>query len=190
MSAPRLGPRWAGTLLGSVLVLLVLVQVTLLNFLPTPWAVPDVVVVTVLALSVVRGPLTGALAGAWAGLLLDVLPPAVGPLGGWMLVLAVVAAALGRVSDTYRPGPVAAMVLVAAAAGIVVLGGAAVLWFGGVPAQVPAVGSAVAGTLWGLILAPVALLIGTRTDPSGPARSGSATRPGVGADIAMGGGRR
>ena len=191
MSAHRLDPRWAGALLGSVLVLLVLVQVTLLNFLPTPWAVPDVVVVGVLALSVVRGPLTGALVGAWAGFLLDVLPPAVGPLGGWMLVLTVVAAALGRVADTYRPGPVAAMLLVAAAAGIVILGGAAVLWFSGVPAPGPVIGSAVAGTLWALILAPVALLIVTRAyRSSGPVHAASTRRSGAAADVAIGGARR
>ena len=153
--------RWAPVLLGLLLVLLAVIQVSLLDFLPTTWAVPDILVVAVLAVSIARGPVAGALAGAWAGLVLDLIPPAAGPLGGWMLVLAVVAAVLGRVADTYQPGPFAAMALLALAMGAAVLGRAAVLWFAGAPVGLPLVGAALAASLWALLLAPVALLLAT-----------------------------
>lgn len=159
--------RVSAALIGLTLAVLVLIQVSLLNFLPTPWAVPNVVIAAVLALAVTRGPVPGALAGAWAGFLLDVVPPALGPVGGWMLVLTVLAAVVGRMADTARPGPVAAMALVAAGAGLVVLGWAAVLWFAGAPAPGVVAGSAPAAVLWGLILAPGALLLAS---PAGAAR--------------------
>ena len=161
MTAVARDSRWAPVLLGLLLVLLAVIQVSLLDFLPTTWAVPDVLVVAVLAVSIARGPVVGALAGAWAGLVLDLIPPAAGPLGGWMLVLAVVAAVLGRVADTYQPGPFAAMALLALAMGAAVLGRAAVLWFAGAPVGLPLVGAALAASLWALLLAPVALLLAT-----------------------------
>ena len=161
MTAVARDSRWAPVLLGLLLVLLAVIQVSLLDFLPTTWAVPDVLVVAVLAVSIGRGPVVGALAGAWAGLVLDLIPPAAGPLGGWMLVLAVVAAVLGRVADTYQPGPFAAMALLALAMGAAVLGRAAVLWFAGAPVGLPLVGAALAASLWALLLAPVALLLAT-----------------------------
>ena len=141
-------------LLAVVLVVLALVQVSLVDFLPTPWAVPDLVVVAVLALAIAQGPLTGGLVGAGAGLVLDLIPPASGPLGGWMLVLAVAGAVLGRVAETYQPGPFAAMLLLALGAGAVVLFRAAVLWFSGSSACWAMLGAAVASAAWGLLLAP------------------------------------
>ena len=114
-----------------MLVGLAIVQVSLVGFLPTPWAVPDLVVVAVLAVAVARGPLIGGLVGAGAGLVLDLIPPAAGPLGGWMLVLALAGAVMGRVAETYQPGPFAAMLLLAIGAGAVVVARAAVLWFAG-----------------------------------------------------------
>ena len=118
--------------------------------------------VAVLALAIARGPLVGGLAGAWAGLVLDLIPPAAGPLGGWMLVLAVAGTVLGRVAESYRPGPVAAMLLLSATAGVTVLLRAAVVWFAGSPAPVTILGSAVGGALWALLLAPLALLLVSR----------------------------
>ena len=97
----------AGLMLG--LAGLVLLQVTLVAFLPTPVTAPDLVVVAVLALAIARGPVVGGLAGAWSGLLLDLVPPAAGVLGGWMLVLGLAGYVLGRVAATFRPGPLAAL---------------------------------------------------------------------------------
>ncbi len=162
-------PTWSRpsvVLLALGLVVLGIVQVSLVDFLPTPWAVPDLLVVAVLALAIAHGPLTGGLVGAGAGLVLDLIPPASGPLGGWMLVLTLAGAGLGRVAETYRPGPFSAMLLVAVGAGAVVLARAVVVWFSGSSASWSTLGAAVGSAVWGLVLAPVALLLVTR--PSRP----------------------
>ncbi len=118
-----------------------------------------------------HGPLAGGLVGAAAGLILDLVPPASGPLGGWMLVLAVVGAVVGRVADTYQPGPFAAMTLLAVGTGAVVLARAAVLWFAGSSASWSTLGATLAAAAWALLLAPLALLLATRsTGPTPPAR--------------------
>jgi rod shape-determining protein MreD len=153
---------------------LVVVQVAIVALLPTPVAVPDLVIVAVLALAHAHGPWVGGLAGAWAGLMLDLVPPAAGPLGGWMLVLGLVGTALGRIAATNRPGPFTSMVLLAVAVGLAVLGRAAVLWFAGTPVEVvPALVPALASAAWGLLLAPVALLLASRraARPTAPART-------------------
>ncbi|HSO05534.1 MAG TPA: hypothetical protein VLQ92_13695 [Candidatus Limnocylindrales bacterium] len=167
MSAPGWSPGALG-LLAVGLIVMAIVQVSLVAFLPTPWAVPDLVVVAVLAMAVARGPLAGGLAGAGAGLVLDLIPPASGPLGGWMLVLAVVGAVLGRVAETYQPGPFSAMLAVALGAGAVVLGRAAILWFAGSSASVSTLGAVAASAVWGLVLAPLALLLVTRSTRPAP----------------------
>lgn len=171
-----------------VLLALVLVQVTLVAFLPTPVAVPDLVVVAVLAVAITRGPgggpLPGGLAGAGAGLLLDLVPPAAGPLGGWTLVLGTAGVLLGRVAQAARPGPFAAMVLVALGTGAVVLARTAVHWFAGVPVDWSALGLAAASAGYALLLAPLALLVAARGAPpptalvrTVPAELGSGSAP-------------
>lgn len=187
MTATLPARRGVPVLIGLALAALVLIQVSLLNFLPTPWAVPNVVLVAVLALAVTRGPVSGALAGAWAGFLLDAIPPAVGPLGGWMLVLTIVCAVVGQVADTADPGPGAAMALVAGGAGSAVLGWAAILWFAGAAPPESVLASALAATVWGVILAPAALLVVSRAGHV-QARSGANRRPAQG--WAMAAGRR
>jgi hypothetical protein len=106
--------------------------------------------------------------------MLDLVPPAAGPLGGWMLVLGLVGAALGRIVATNRPGPFTSMALLAVAVGLAVLGRAMVLWFAGTPLElVPALVPALASAGWGLVLAPVALLLASRNAarPTAPART-------------------
>lgn len=142
----------------AVLAALVLAQVTLVSFLPVPLAAPDLVVVAVLAVAHAHGARAGAVVGAGAGLALDLVPPAAGPLGGWMLVLAVTGAALGHVVATGRPGPFGSLLLVAGGAAAAVLGRAAVLWFAGTPVGTSALGAAAASGAWALLLAPAALL--------------------------------
>jgi rod shape-determining protein MreD len=187
MTAPAWS-RGALVLLAGILVALALVQVSLVGFLPTPWAVPDLVVVAVLALAIARGPLAGGLAGAGAGLVLDLIPPASGPLGGWMLVLALAGAALGRVAETYQPGPFSAMLLLAIAGGAVVLARAAVLWFAGSAVDARVLGAAAASAAWALLLAPLALLLVTRVRPAPPAavRLASARSAGSGGGAGAG----
>ncbi len=153
------------TLLVAALIALVLVQVTWVNRLPTPGAVPDLVAISVLAIALAHGALAGAAVGAVAGLVLDLVPPAAGPLGGWMLVLVLAAALMGRAAATYRPGPIAAMVMLAVGSGAVVVVRAAVVWFAGGASGVSwgALLLAVVASLgWGLLLAPAALLLASR----------------------------
>jgi rod shape-determining protein MreD len=170
------------------LVVLALVQVSIINFLPTPWAVPDVVVVAVLALAIAHGPLVGGLVGASAGLLLDLIPPASGPVGGWMLVLAVAGAVVGRVAGTYRPGPFAAMILLSLGAGAVVLMRSAVLWFAGSSVDATILLAAVASAAWALVLAPLALLVVTRSTGRIPRAAVRVTWAGSGAAAGGAGG--
>ena len=167
MSTPAWS-RGAWVVLALVLVALAIVQVSLVDFLPTPWAVPDLVVVAVLSVAVARGPLIGGLVGAGAGLILDLIPPAAGPLGGWMLVLALAGAVMGRVAETYQPGPFTAMLLLAIGAGAIVVARAAVLWFAGWSVDVSVLGAAVASAAWALVLAPLALLLVTRSSKPAP----------------------
>ncbi len=155
------------------IVVLGLVQVTLVDFLPTPGAVPDLVTVAVLALAVAHGPFVAALAGAGAGLVLDVIPPATGPLGAWMLVLTLCAAAVGHAAETRRPGPFLSMAVVALGSAAVVLGHASVVWFAGAPADLSVATSALAAGVWALVLAPVALLIVTPRRPTASAAGSS-----------------
>lgn len=183
------GSRRLRVLAPLVLLALAIVQVSLVDFLPTPWAAPDLVTVAVLALAVAHGPVVGCLAGAGAGLALDLIPPAAGPLGGWMLVLTIAAAAVGQLADTQRPGPVAAMAAVAIGCGVVVLGRAAVVWFAGAPAELASVPQALAAAAWALLIAPLALIITTprrratprpgprRVVPGSPAAGSGGSRP-------------
>jgi rod shape-determining protein MreD len=150
----------AGILAVAVgLAVAVLAQVGLVAFLPTPGAVPDLVLVGVVALGLARGTRVGGLAGFWAGLLLDLVPPAAGPVGGWMLVLGVVGALAGRVGAAVRPGPFSAMALVGAGAAAAVLARSAVLWFAGVGIGPAALGVAAASAGYALLVAPVALML-------------------------------
>ncbi len=180
--APVVARRLRRTVPVAVLAL-VLAQVTLVNLLPTPGAVPDLATVAVLALGLAHGPVVGALAGALAGLVLDVIPPAAGPLGAWMLVLTLAGAAVGHLADTRRPGPFLSMAVVGLGSAIVVLGRAGVLWFAGAPADTAVVASAFVASLWALFLSPLALMVVTprpravpRADRARPAAPEAPTR--------------
>ena len=167
------------TLLVAALIALVLVQVTWVNRLPTPGAVPDLVAISVLAIALAHGALAGAAVGAVAGLVLDLVPPAAGPLGGWMLVLVLAAALMGRAAATYRPGPIAAMVMLAVGSGAVVVVRAAVVWFAGGASGVSwgALLLAVVASLgWGLLLAPCSAAARQPPRPSGPVAAGPIDR--------------
>ncbi|MFI8822516.1 rod shape-determining protein MreD [Streptomyces sp. NPDC053431] len=78
-------------LLSAVLVVVALVvQVSVLARLQLPGAVPDLVLLTVVALALAYGHVTGALVGFTAGLLADLAPPADHAAGRYALVLCVV----------------------------------------------------------------------------------------------------
>ncbi|MEU2131057.1 rod shape-determining protein MreD [Streptomyces sp. NPDC018352] len=78
-------------LLSTVLVVVALVvQVSVLARLQLPGAVPDLVLLVVLALAFVYGHVSGALIGFGAGLLADLAPPADHAAGRYALVLCLI----------------------------------------------------------------------------------------------------
>src|SRR5450755_1606192 len=82
---------------GFIVVALML-QLSLVDRLPLPGGAPDLVLLVVVALGLTGGPLTGMLAGFWAGLALDVAPPAGDLLGEHALVFCLVGYGCGRLS--------------------------------------------------------------------------------------------
>ncbi|MCT9010460.1 rod shape-determining protein MreD [Streptomyces sp. NPDC054766] len=117
--------RFNRMLLSVTLVVVALViQVSVLARLHLPGAVPDLVLLTVLALAMVYGHVGGALIGFGAGLLSDLAPPADHAAGRYALVLCVI----GYLAGLAKPengrlksatGPMA--VVVAAAIGSTLL---------------------------------------------------------------------
>jgi rod shape-determining protein MreD len=78
-------------LLASVAVLAaLLLQLTLVDRLPTPGGPPDLVLLVTVALGLTCGPTTGLLTGFWAGLALDIAPPASALIGGRALVFCLI----------------------------------------------------------------------------------------------------
>lgn len=102
-----------------------LVQMTLLSRLPIPGATPDLVVVTVVALALAYGPMTGAVCGFGIGLLVDAAPPSDGPIGMAALLYLIVGAVTGAVVDPRDRTVPLLSAIVGLAAGGVALGTAA-----------------------------------------------------------------
>lgn len=120
---------WQLLVVGLVLLVAALLQVGLLATLPIPGATPDLVLVVVAAMGLARGPSAGALAGAGGGLLLDLVPPATGAAGQWMLVLVLVGWTCGRLAelDVGQPVRLGAVGVVAGLASAAYLGISALL---------------------------------------------------------------
>lgn len=112
-------------LLGSLIVLAVVIELSLLA--PLPWwgATPPLVLVVVAAIAFVYGPVTGAVAGFSAGLLLDLAPPAEGTIGTSALIATLLGYGLGRVFDSDDRPWLLTTALTAAAGGVAVVANAA-----------------------------------------------------------------
>lgn len=78
-----------------------LIQSTFLARMGLPGAVPDLVLVTVIGLSMVVGPTAGTVIGFSAGVLVGLAPPGAGPLGQTAAVYAVI----GFVGGHLTPAP-------------------------------------------------------------------------------------
>ncbi len=92
-------------------------QLTLVDRLPLPaGGAPDLVLLVVVALGLTGGPAFGMLTGFWAGLALDVAPPASGVLGEHALVFCVVGYGCGRLSGLTNRSAGSALGVAAAAA--------------------------------------------------------------------------
>ncbi|MFD3720440.1 rod shape-determining protein MreD [Streptomyces sp. NPDC058674] len=90
--------RFNRILLSATLVVVALVvQVTVLGRLQLPGAVPDLLLLTVVALALVYGHVSGALIGFGAGLLADLAPPADHAAGRYALVLCLIGYLVGLV---------------------------------------------------------------------------------------------
>lgn len=77
-------------------------ELSVLPRLSLPYAVPDLVLLTVLALAGAWGPNQGALLGFCAGLLVDLTPPSITAAGRHALVLTLVGALAGRTAAEAR----------------------------------------------------------------------------------------
>jgi rod shape-determining protein MreD len=89
------------------ILLAVTLQLTLVNRAPLPWAAaPDLVLLTITAIAVCTGPMTGMLAGFGGGLALDIAPPAAHLAGEYALVFCLVGYACGRARNAviYQTG--------------------------------------------------------------------------------------
>ncbi|MFC9700413.1 rod shape-determining protein MreD [Streptomyces sp. NPDC056943] len=108
----------------TLIVVALVVQVSVLARLQLPGAVPDLVLLTVVALALAYGPVSGSLIGFTAGLLADLAPPADHAAGRYALVLCVIGYLVGLAKPengrlTSATGPMA--VVVAAAVGSTLL---------------------------------------------------------------------
>lgn len=111
-----MSPVWGRSLIAALwVVTAVMLQVVVFSRLPLPGATPDVVLVVVAGWALRRGSLEGALIGFCAGLVFDLAPPAVGPLGLWALVLALVGYLVGLVADDGQRSSLTPLVVVGVA---------------------------------------------------------------------------
>lgn len=151
--------RFNRILLSATLVVVALVvQVTVLGRLQLPGAVPDLLLLTVVALALVYGHVSGALIGFGAGLVADLAPPADHAAGRYALVLCVI----GYVAGLVRPdngrfrsawGPM--LTVVAAAIGSTLLYAGVGALVGDTAARhVGLTGLLFTATLYDLLLAP------------------------------------
>ncbi|MEU9145797.1 rod shape-determining protein MreD [Streptomyces sp. NPDC048349] len=151
--------RFNRILLSATLIVVALVvQVTVLGRLQLPGAVPDLLLLTVVALALVYGHVSGALIGFAAGLLADLAPPADHAAGRYALVLCVI----GYVAGLVRPdngrfrsawGPL--LTVVAAAIGSTLLYASVGALVGDTAARhVGLTGLLFTATLYDLLLAP------------------------------------
>jgi len=151
--------RFNRMLLSTTLVVVALVvQVSVLARLHLPGAVPDLMLLTVLALAMVYGHVGGALVGFGAGLLADLAPPADHAAGRYALVLCVIGYLAGLVKPENgqlksATGPMS--VVVAAAIGSTLLYAGLGALVGDTAARHVGLGSLLfTAALYDLLLAP------------------------------------
>lgn len=156
---------------GVLLLTAFLVQSTALVRLGLPGATPDLMLLVVVALALAWGAEAGALTGFAAGLLVDLAPPADGPLARWTFALTLVGCAVGSFTQDAERSLLVPLGAVAAAAGVAGLVVAAVGALVGEPGTswsrvFTSVPSAV---LYDVVLSPfvlpVVLALARRTDP-------------------------
>ncbi|MET9883623.1 rod shape-determining protein MreD [Streptomyces sp. NPDC006430] len=186
--------RFNRILLSATLIVVALVvQVAVLGRLQLPGAVPDLVLLTVVALALVYGHLSGALIGFAAGLLADLAPPADHAAGRYALVLCAIGYAAGLArpdSGRFRSawGPMSTVVAAAVGSTLLYAGVGALV--GDTAARhVGLVGLLFTATLYDLLLAPftvpfiMALARRAENDPMAVEANGG---PAKAADVSAG----
>lgn len=134
-----------GAKVAGLLLVAVLLQVSIVTPIEVASGHPDVVLVLVVALALLRGPLLGAVAGFWGGLVLDVA--AFGSLGLSSLLLTLAGYWSGRFGEaTTRSSPYPPLIAAALATGWLAVGSALLHFLLG--DRVPA------GELFGRVLLP------------------------------------
>lgn len=139
-----------------VLALAALLQATVLARIPFPGATPDLVLLVVVGVGLAGGPVPGSVAGFTGGLLMDLMPPMDGTIGGWALVLTGVGWLAGRAQAASERSVFMPLLVVAALAPAAFLGYTALnLLMGNPRVETGALLSAVAAvTLYDVLLAP------------------------------------
>ncbi len=112
-------------LAAAAVALALALELSVLPHLALPYAVPDLVLLTVLALAAAWGPNQGALLGFCAGLVLDLAPPSVTAAGRHALVLTLVGALAGRAAIEARRSALRTSLLAGLIAGLATLANAA-----------------------------------------------------------------
>ncbi len=135
--------------LTALVAVAVALQVAGFSFLSYDGVVPNLALLLVVAAALVRGPDFAATLGFFAGLAIDLAPPADHVAGRWALALVVVGYVVGRVRQDAGSSAVAAVLTVAAASFI----GTSVFALSGLVLQDPAV--PIAEALW---VIPVAVV--------------------------------
>lgn len=154
-----------GPLSAAVIAVALLLQVAVINRLPLPGGVtPDVVLLTVAALALVNGSTTGMVAGFFAGLAADIVPPADHSVGRYAFTLCLVGFFCGRAEGVLDHSSLLPFGVLAAAA----LGGSALYAGLGVFIGDPRVTWASVGhvlplsVVYALIVSPFVLYLVTR----------------------------
>lgn len=144
---------------GALVVVALVLQVAVFPHLAWEGIVPDFCLLVVVAAALVRGPAFAATLGFFAGLLLDLAPPADHVAGRWALALVLVGYVAGLMRQDTRPSASTVVATVAASSFVgtsvyalsgVVLGDA-VAGFGDVVRIV------LAALLWDVLLTPLVL---------------------------------
>jgi rod shape-determining protein MreD len=162
------------TLVAAALVVLALVlQVAVFPHLAWEGIVPNFCLLVVVAAALVRGPAFAATLGFFAGLLLDLAPPADHVAGRWALALVVVGYVAGLMRQDTKPSAITVVATVAVSSFV----GTSVYALSGL-----VLGDAVAGAgdlarvilvalLWDVLLTPLVLpgvmRLLTRLEPAG-----------------------
>jgi rod shape-determining protein MreD len=157
---------------GALVVVALVLQVAIFPHLAWEGIVPNFCLLVVVAAALVRGPAFAATLGFFAGLLLDLAPPADHVAGRWALALVVVGYVAGLMRQDTRPTATTVVATVAASSFI----GTSVYALSGL-----VLGDAVAGTgdilrvilvalLWDVLLTPfvlpVVMRLLTRLEPA------------------------